>query len=300
VQGVFSRLGHEHTMAGVDRALTDFPEIEAQNTAVATELNSPPELQTSLCVSTFGGETRIVVLVDNFQAGHQWPSGAAQDRQLWFEVTAYAGGTQIYQSGGVTDGKDPDGTVDQDLWRMRDCMLDEQSKETHLFWEAATNESNTLPGQVTANPMDMRYYQNHLCRAFPSPSSTNKIMTTPDRVTLRVWVQAFPYAVFDDFIPELKGLGYDDAQVQKIRGKLAPVQVSTKVLLGEAGPEPVAGVLEWTPDIAAEQATAGTFANSAGLIPCLPLGVFTQCVTGTGMAIRVQNTLAPTRKACAP
>jgi hypothetical protein len=295
VQGVFGRLGHAHTMAAVDRALTPFPEMEAQSDAIWSELNSPPELQTALCVTNLSPtETRIAVLVDNLQAGHRWPSGAAQDRQLWFEVTAYAGGTQIYQSGAVTDGKDPDITGDEDLWLMRDCMFDEKGKETHLFWETSSYESNTLPGQFTADPMDERYYQTHLSRAFPVTGSGKKITTMPDRVTLKVWLQVFPYKVFDELTPEMNRLGFDDAQVREMRAKLAPVQVTTDF---ETGTD---GVLEWTPEVAMEQASKGSFFDGAGLIPALPKGSFVRCVTRTSMKIRVQNILAPVRKMCRP
>ena len=113
----------------------------------------------------------------------------------------------------------------------------------------------------------------------------------PDRVTLRAWIQAFPYAVFDEFEPELKGMGYDDAQLRQIRAKLAPVQVTTNLKAGSNG------VLEWTPDEATAQAQAGTFPNTAGLIPAFPRSVFVRCVTGTGMVMKGQNILPPTLKA---
>jgi hypothetical protein len=298
VKGVFSRLGHEHTMAAVDRAITPFPEMDLQADAISKELNNPPELQTALCVANLGStDTRIGVLVDNLQAGHKWPSGAAQDRQLWFEVTAYAGGNQIYQSGAVPEfGKDPDITADDDLWLMRDCMFDEQGKETHLFWETSSIESNTLPGQVTFDPMDKRYYQTHLARGFPGPGSSKKITTMPDRVTLRVWLQAFPYKVLEELMPELTALGYGEAQIEQMKKKLAPVQVTTDFA---GGPQ---GILEWSAASAMEQAGAGTFQNGNGIIPSsvIPVGVLVRCVTGTAMAMRVQNTVAPVRRNCTP
>jgi hypothetical protein len=130
VQGVRVRDRHDHKMAAVDRALTPFPEIDAQALAVRKALNDPPVIQTALCVAEFPPESKIIVIVDNLQAGHMVPSGAAQDRQLWFEVTAFKDGSEIYQSGHVPAGTDATESTDEDLWLMRDCMFDEQGTET--------------------------------------------------------------------------------------------------------------------------------------------------------------------------
>src|SRR6185436_19048469 len=94
------------------------------------------ELQTTLCVRGYpnmpGGN--IMVVVDNVAGGHQWPSGAGQDRRLWFEVIAYKNGAPIYQSGIVPDGTAPTEIKDDpDLWLLRDCIFDDAGKETHKF-----------------------------------------------------------------------------------------------------------------------------------------------------------------------
>jgi hypothetical protein len=290
--GVFLRFAHDHKMPGVDTALTDFPQIDAQKEAVTDFLDK--ELQTAICVASFGAEAKIAILADNVAAGHRWPSGSAQDRQLWFEVTAYAGGTQIYQSGKVPEGVDPKDVADDDLWLIRDCMFDEQGKETHNFWEAKTYDFNTLPGQVTLDQSLPAFYLSHVARIFPSSASARTIPTFPDRVTLKVWLQAFPYSVFDEHESELKTLGHDDAQIKAMRAKLAPVQVSA-----QSKPAVVGRDLEWTAAAAADTDNGGqSFPNK--LIPGIPNGLFVQCVTGTAMKANVQNVTAPVHKTCKP
>jgi hypothetical protein len=289
--GVFLRFGHDHKMAAIDTAITDFPEIPAQKEAVAEELDKT--LQTALCVVSYGSEAKIAVLTDNIAAGHRVPSGATQDRQLWFEVTAYAAGKEIYQSGAVAAGVDAKDTVDEDLWLIRDCMFDAQGKETHVFWETTTFDSNTLPGPITLNPMDPNFYVTHVSRVFPK-ATTGRIAPFPDRVTLKVWFQAFPYGIFDEFKPELQRIGYGDAQITEMRAKLAPMQAST-----QRSPKTMGRDLVWTPEAAAEAAKNGhTFPNRD--LPGIPPQLRVQCVTGTNMKTSIQISPAPVHKICTP
>ena len=289
--GVFLRDPHEHKMAAVDVAITDFPQLQAQKEAVASELNR--ELQTAVCVTNLGGEALIAVLASNTAAGHRWPSGTAQDRQLWFQVTAYTGGAQIYQSGAIPAGTDPKESADQDLWLIRDCMFDEQGQETHLFWDAKTYDFNSLPAQITLDPTLPAFYQTHAARRYPATGSTTRLTPPPDRVTLKVWLQAFPYGVYDELIPELTTLGYSDGQIKEMRGKIAPVQIS-------ANSDLTRGLdLEWTADAVADKEHGGQeFRN--GLIPVFPSGAWVQCVTGTAMSASAQNVGAPKHKICSP
>jgi cytochrome c554/c'-like protein len=300
VQGVLARYRHAHTMHGVDKALTPFPEIAAQDEAVKEFLNFPPVVSTAVCVGTLGAaDAKIAVIVDNRQSGHNWPSGASQDRQFWFEVTAYAGGVQIYQSGAVPAGTDPAESDDEDLWLLRDCMFDEKDQETHLFWEAKTIESNTLPAPLTLDPTHPDFYKAHVARAFPQ-ANAKRITPFPERVTLKIWAQPFPYAVVDEFTPELKGLGYDDDQIKQLRAKFAPMQVTSKVMIASDGgisTEP--GVIEWTPEAAAKT-PGGVFPNSAGLIPVFPRSIQVQCVTGTNMPLNAQAIVSAPNQRCKP
>ena len=289
--GVFARKGHNHQMAAVDRAITDFPEIEAQKAAVAAELDR--ELQSAICVASLGADAKIAVLVDNLAAGHRFPSGAAQDRQVWFELRAYAGDKQVYQSGVVGDGIDPYAMPDDDIWLIRDCMFDPQGKQTHAFWEAKAYEFNTLPAQITLDQTSDKFYLTHVSRTFPSAASKT-ITPYPDRVTMKIWMQPFPYSVFDDHVPELERLGYDKQQISAMRAKLAPMPVSA-----QADPAVNGRELVWTPEIAADPAKGGSIFRNT-LIPGIPNQVWMYCVTGTAMRTQVQIVSAPRLTTCRP
>jgi len=141
------------------------------------------------------------VVLDNVGAGHDWPSGATQDRRAWVEVIAYAGAQQIYQSGVVADGQSVTALLDPDLWLIRDCIFDGQGKQVHMFWEAEQDESNQLPGPITTVQTDPSYYLTHVVRTFPRKTSVPAmIAATPDRVTLRVRLVPVGLDVLDDLV----------------------------------------------------------------------------------------------------
>jgi hypothetical protein len=158
--GLEQRLVHEHLWPGVDVALTDFPHRDAFRSAVeACEIAksvpfftlevTPPDL------FTFQMETG---------AGHNQPSGAAQDRRMWLEVQAYdRSGKRLdgVNSGVIADGEiedrsEGDPRRDPHLLMLRDSIYDAQGKPVHMFWEAAMSgahpagyESNVLPVATT-------------------------------------------------------------------------------------------------------------------------------------------------------
>lgn len=193
------RRAHGHGFPGVDVSLTPgFPEEAAQRAAVESLLGTT--LQSALCVKTIGDAAAVRVLVDNVAAGHAWPSGASQDRRVFFEVIAEKGGARIYSSGVVSDGTPVTATLasDPDLWLLRDCIADEAGKPVHMFWEAAQIEPRQLPAQVTFNALDPRFYQGHIVQSYPRSGST--FAGIPDRVTLRVRVSPIGLDVLDDLV----------------------------------------------------------------------------------------------------
>ncbi len=187
---------HAHDFPAVDVALTPgFPSAQSERDAVQQFLQTT--LQSALCVTQEGG---LRVLVENVAAGHAWPSGAAQDRRAWAEVIAYSGGRVVYQSGVVADGT-PVVSVqgDPDLWLLRDCMFDAQSRPVSMFWQAATTEGNELPAQSTNVLTDPRYYQTHLVQRFPR--ALNAVVSPlPDKVTLRIRLQPMGLDVLEDLV----------------------------------------------------------------------------------------------------
>jgi len=193
--GVFARRYHAHDFVGVDVSLTPgFPQMAEQKAAVKAQLDST--LQTALCVSR---TARIAVIVDNVAAGHAFPSGASQDRRLWFELIAYKDGAQIFSSGVVPDGTPATKIVDPVQWMIRDCLVDDKGSEVHMFWQAFGYESNQLGAQLTFDPADPRYYQTHVLQWWPR-EATGSLPAMPDRVTMRVRLQPMGLEVLDELV----------------------------------------------------------------------------------------------------
>ena len=190
VPGAPVRRVHDHSMPGVDLALTDFPEADAQRKLVQQNLD--PALVAKLCVSPPQSGDAVAVTLDNAFVGHAWPSGAAQDRRAWLEVVAYAKGQVVFQSGVVPDAQSVTSLPDPSLWLLRTSMTDAAGKEVHMMWDAAKTLDTLLPPSVTNDPQDPRYYHS-VTRTFAAPPSI-------DRVTARVRLVPIGLDVLDDLI----------------------------------------------------------------------------------------------------
>lgn len=191
------RVLHEHLWPGVDVALTEFPDREAQRIAVECALANGSRLFT-LDVNPVG---EITVSLES-SAGHSQPSGSALDRRMWLELIAYDEADQvIYSSGVIADGEleeKPKGSAgyDPDLWIMRDRIYDEQGKEVHMFWEAAPSEqypegftSYGLPARKDLTPA------HTLVRKFQVPG-----FALPARITARVRMRPMGMDVLQDLV----------------------------------------------------------------------------------------------------
>ncbi len=248
---------------GVDLALDPaFPQAAEQRAKVQALLDST--LQTALCVKPLGNQTQLSVIVDNVAAGHGWPSGAGQDRRLWTEVVAYAAdGGVLYQTGVVPDG----GVVaqaDPDVWLLRDCMLGDQQQPVHMFWDAASFETNQLPALATFDPMDPRFYQTHFRQDWPKGGA--RLAEVPARVTLRVRLQALGLEVLDDLIAS----GDLDAGV---RDAIPTYDVGAP--------------LEWNP-----AAATLSFQDTDGLL--------VKCVSASNFNVSAATVPAPSNPHCSP
>ena len=219
------RRAHDHRFPAVDLPLTPLPGEEVLADAVQDFLDT--SLQSALCVRGAEGAAQIQVVLDNVAAGHHWPSGAAQDRRAWIELTAYSGESVIYQSGLVPEGTSVTELQDPDLWLIRDCLFNERGEESHMFWEAREYESNLLPAQLTFDPSDPRFYQSHVFKNYPN---TGFLSTYPDRVTLRVYLQPFGLDVFDDLVASGDLADTPDYEVAALRAKLRPLAVGDELV----------------------------------------------------------------------
>ena len=268
VPGAPMRDLHSHEFPGVDLALTDFPQADSQRLAVQTFLDTT--LQTALCVRGRGSNANLVVVVDNVASGHKWPSGAAQDRRAWFEVAAFSKGTELYRSGSVNAGHDPEPSTDPDLWLVSDCMLDGSGNAVSRLWDAESVDSNLIPGQLTFDKSSPLFYQTHVTRSFPKDPLTS-LSGYPDRATLDVHLQPFPLALFDQLFSDPERLGLSADAASMLRAKLTPLTVGTQLV--------------WTPEAAADTAHGGhTYIDQ---------GIPMACVTTTGMNAAADKVAAP-------
>lgn len=153
------RTTHEHLWPAVDVALTPFPDLELQRSAVECEL----ALGTRFRSVEHDGLGSFTVFSET-SAGHKQPSGAAQDRRMWIEVIAYDSQEHvIFESGQIAEGEPiermpGDSKYDPQLALYRDWMYDAQGDLTHNFWEAAPSlsypdgyESLSLPYTIDPN-----------------------------------------------------------------------------------------------------------------------------------------------------
>jgi hypothetical protein len=202
--------------------------------AVQNALNSTV-LAGALCVNV---DSQIRVILDT-NVGHQWPTGAAQDRRAWAEVIAYDGsGNVIYKSGVVPDGTPVTSIKDPDLWLLRDCMFDAKSQPVDNFWEAAHVNGYELPALATFDHTQMAFYANHVVQSFPRDPSAH-LPVKPARVTLRMRIQPIGIEV-------LQGLVASQDLDPSIVAKMPTFDVSLQGPGGDGLPPP--GGLEWTPE----------------------------------------------------
>jgi hypothetical protein len=190
--GVFLRRVHDHKMVGADIALDSFPEMDAQLQDIQKSLDTT--LFVRLCVEEGFGAQRLVIGMENMAAGHSWPSGATQDRRAWVEVIAYnEEGAVIFESGRVEDDQALTELDDPLLWRLGDRIYDEDGHEVHMFWEAASYESELLLAPTAFSPIDPAYIDVHKTRLYP-------LDELPARVTMRVRLRPMGLDILDDLV----------------------------------------------------------------------------------------------------
>jgi hypothetical protein len=192
------RLFHPHAMAGIDVAVTDFPDDELGPQLRQEQLHEMELVRrTSVCASIClheppEGGTNLDVWLHNESAGHAWPSGAAQDRRAWVELMAFAGDRLAFQSGRIPAGTAVDGFDDPWLWVLRDRMFDSADEEVHMFWEAARVESELLPVAAEATPRgDFGTWQ---------VSTYHSDSVDLDRVEVRLHIRPIALSTIDSLI----------------------------------------------------------------------------------------------------
>jgi hypothetical protein len=142
-EGAGTREVHEHLWPAVDVPLTDFPNRDALRAAVEEcELRTVVDY-TAVSPGSGLGEYRVDIETG---AGHNFPSGSAHDRRVWFEVTAHdEAGNVIYENGNIADDApevQPEGRPGGDaklkpLWTFHDKVQGADGGVAHMFWDVA-------------------------------------------------------------------------------------------------------------------------------------------------------------------
>jgi hypothetical protein len=192
-EGVPLRSIHEHLWPAVDVALTDFPNREAMRAAVedCALANSIGFFDVQV-TSPIDGSFAVELMLET-NAGHNQPSGAAQDRRMWVELIAHdADDEVIFESGTIADGEleeKPEGDPDHDpqLFVLRDRLFDEAGNPVHMFWEAAESQGFTLPPATTAS---LRHF-------VARPYAIGRL---PARIEVRVRVRPMGIDVLQDLV----------------------------------------------------------------------------------------------------
>jgi len=183
---------HDHSMPGVDIALTPFPDQARQRTLVQRELDT--SLLLDICVAETETGSRITVSFENVGAGHFFPSGATQDRRVWLELEAWQGANQVFNTGHVADDRALVDLDDPNLIWFGDTMTDCNGEETHMFWEACDTQSNTLPVATSFSPLDPDWIDTHVTRQLQID------IAGITRVTARVKMRPMRLDVIDELI----------------------------------------------------------------------------------------------------
>lgn len=191
-EGVGLRTRHAHDFPGVDVALTDWPGKDLQLEGIQRELDT--SVQAQLCYNPDGN--KIELTLTNVGAGHMWPSGSAQDRRAWVELVAQSGEETILETGVVAEDEPVAQTTTTDplLWQLRDFTYDTAGQVVHMFWDAASYDSELLPPGVTTDMSDPAF--NH------SVLRTYELGASPAPTYMRVALHIRPIGldVLDDLI----------------------------------------------------------------------------------------------------
>jgi Cytochrome c554 and c-prime len=197
----------EHTFAGIDVALTPFPQMAEQRAAIERDLRGT--LLAKLCVlPTNGGE--ITLRLDAVGTGHSWPSGATHDRRAWAEIIATNAADQVvYSSGVVPVDQDPEQIADPNLFALWDRAFDERGAPAKFMWQIDRVESRLLLPAVTSDRFDPRF-DHSTTRSYPIGALRGEIV----KVTARVLIRPLPFSLLDELAPELAAQGTPAAQLR--------------------------------------------------------------------------------------
>jgi hypothetical protein len=188
--GVLVRKVHDHSMPGVDLALTAFPERDAQRKGVQKQLDDA--ISAKLCVSADAAAgVRIEVTLRSEKVGHSFPSGSAQDRRAWVELEGTRGGVVAFTSGQIPERKAVASSADAQILLLRDHHFDAEDRETELFWKTKRFTSVLLPVAKSLKSPDA---ERSIVHAYTFPGAM------PEKVTMRVKIRPLDFDLLDELV----------------------------------------------------------------------------------------------------
>lgn len=252
--GVPLRLRHMHGFAGVDVQLTPWPDPDTALELVEEQLdeiaiNRRGVVCASLCVQPQeegAQETEVNVWMHNETAGHNWPSGATQDRRAWVQLVAQSEGDVVFESGRVADGEAVAHAAEQDpqLVVLRGYIYGDSGEEVHMFWEATRKEDDVL----TVPPVAGNRYDTETWR-----STTYMVPATGiDHIQMELKLRPMGLEVLQDLVDS----GDLDPSV--------PAQMRTFDIPPAA--------IEWTPDTAETTPNGALCVSSQPKCSCITAG----------------------------
>jgi hypothetical protein len=136
---------HDHAMPALDLGAGTPAEL-----ALVQQILDPT-LQARLCVVPTDGGADVSVTIENALVGHDWPSGATQDRRAWIEIVAYEGNAMVQTSGLVPDNQPVIADGGSPPLVLTQSLFDDAGLPTLFMWNAASGRPVLLaPG--TADP----------------------------------------------------------------------------------------------------------------------------------------------------
>ncbi len=201
---------HEHLWPAIDQAMSPFPETDAQAMAIQRDLDPAIAI---IGPTPFGGIVQpggicldpppgsLTVRMDSIGTAHKWPSGAAQDRRAWLEVIAYdKDGKDIFDSGVVGDGVDPEDLIDPNLVGLWDRTFKDDGTPAHFFWDVARFDSQLLRPPITLDKNSPAFDHSTIARFPMTGGFAAGVFAAIDRITARVRIRPFSHAVLDDLV----------------------------------------------------------------------------------------------------
>jgi hypothetical protein len=206
---------HDHGFPAIDTAVTPFPNLDVQAAGIADILNPAIGIKGPTPVSgkAPGGicldpPGTLTVRMDTFNVGHNFPSGASQDRRVWLEVIAYdAANAVVFSSGVVPDDMDPEdlgdpiidcvdaNPINQHCSGFWDRMFKSDGSTAHFFWDVATETGAALKPPVTLTFSDPAYDHSTTVKF-----SVTGLFSQIDHISARVRVRPFPYATLRELV----------------------------------------------------------------------------------------------------